>query len=88
MGGSTNDKGRAKALALAKVSKSKNPSFILTVLPSYLNRRSPVVHNFFMLSLVLPSYKVPFTQVLLKTTNVLEHTFFCRILGSLLQRGT
>lgn len=42
LGGSTNYEGKAKALALAKVSKSKNPSFILTVLTSYLNRTSHV----------------------------------------------
>ncbi|KAK1394007.1 hypothetical protein POM88_013063 [Heracleum sosnowskyi] len=42
LGGSTGDAGKAKALALAKDFKSENPYFILTVLPSYVNRRCEV----------------------------------------------
>ncbi|KAL8091889.1 hypothetical protein AgCh_034235 [Apium graveolens] len=40
--GSTGDAGKAKALGLAKDLKSKNPSFILTVSPSYIGPRSQV----------------------------------------------
>ncbi|KAL8091886.1 hypothetical protein AgCh_034232 [Apium graveolens] len=42
LGGFTADAGKAKALALAKDFKSENPTFILTVRPSFVDRRSQV----------------------------------------------
>ncbi|XP_063947908.1 B3 domain-containing transcription factor VRN1 isoform X2 [Daucus carota subsp. sativus] len=42
LGCSTYDKGKANALASAKDFKSKNPSFILTVRPSFIDGRSQV----------------------------------------------